>query len=347
MISTQDAYYKVNGIRILAHERKVLIVRTYVAPTLGHGCDSFLIIERFKVPLRGEIVTRDSHDRTYLASPRGFTHVSVSDHYVPSVHDLSAPARPGPRAAAYVPVNEPGPISVHMATYTPAWTLGYTNIHPYRRLLSELETDASPLDPLPSSAPPAPSTVVEDKWISRPQATVVPAGPLPLPLEETGFEYPLAQVRLALNILGPEAQQSIHIISGSRRSLVYCTPINSRDANPPITNLEAITDVCPWPAPDPRWPHDAARRQAAWEETKMATGIRRPFGGLAITPQAWQEMEHGVTCIAWEEWSGRMVIVPKHTSHYMQVYDFACVPQEGECLSHFFRLNLFLAPMFV
>lgn len=229
------------------------------------------------------------------------------------------------------------------------WTLTHMCIYPCRRLLSELEVDASPLEPLPSSVTPTPPTVVEDAWNSRQhKPPVVSAGPPPL--EETGFEYPLEPVSVIENTFGSEARQFVHIIAGSRRSLIYCTPTNSRDASPPITDIEAVSDLGPWPDPDPRWPHDAVRREAAWEETEMVTehiAAERMragpvFGLVAIGPQAWGEMGHGVACIAWEEWSGRMVIVPKHVSHYMQVYDFARIPKEGECLSLFFHNSVFM-----
>lgn len=212
-------------------------------------------------------------------------------------------------------------------------------IYPRRRLLSELEEDASPLDPLPNSTSPL-SPPIEDQSTSNHKTTAVPLTEPP-PLKDTGFAYPLWGVQIMENRFGPEARQHMHIISGSRRSLVYCTPTNSRDANPPITDIEAISNLSPGPDPDSRWPEDSARRKAAWEEVTSASknfADQRALDGsliglVAIGKYAWGEMENGVMCIAWEEWSGRMVIVPKHFGRYMQVYDFSRAPHEGACLS--------------
>lgn len=42
----------------------------------------------------------------------------------------------------------------------------------------------------------------------------------------------------------------------------------------------------------------------------------------------WEELAEGAVCVAWEEWSGRLVVVPSGFRQELRLVNFAAGPME-------------------
>ncbi|TFY68769.1 hypothetical protein EVG20_g3429 [Dentipellis fragilis] len=203
---------------------------------------------------------------------------------------------------------------------------------PWQLLHLRLKPRRMPLHPPPP--PPIPvdenGEPVEGAWPPLPSP--------PPPVGETiqrysltsdGFDYRPIQ-------FSGEQDRALHIFPGATRCLLMGTMMDDRSVHPVPVSFFSYADM-DIPTQDDidadeNWPYDKEQHEAAAAERAWIDAAYRQRGRScpirSLHPPLAYMFEDGVIASAWDEWSGRLCMVPAAEPQKIYVFEYAHAPRE-------------------
>ncbi|KAA1474518.1 hypothetical protein DENSPDRAFT_804243 [Dentipellis sp. KUC8613] len=203
---------------------------------------------------------------------------------------------------------------------------------PWQMLHLRLKPRRMPLHP-----PPPPPTPVDENGEPI-EGTWPPVPPPPPPVEETIQRYGLMSDSFDYtpNHFSGEQDRALHIFPGATRCLLMGTMIDDRSAHPVPVSFFSYADM-DGPTQedidaDEEWPYDKEQHEAAAAERAWIDAAYRQRGRScpirSLHPPLAYMFEDGVVASAWDEWSGRLCMVPAAEPQKVYVFEYAHAPRE-------------------
>jgi hypothetical protein len=364
--------YDIRAIRMLTHQRELLVVRTH-----RKDVTMPMALELYQIPDDRE--SSQSQD-VQVIWPRS-VHTIATASYLMQVTISAVPSSTdGEDATAELTAHaEPPPVSVYVVMRDPWHTVQF-RLWPERVSKTEVglfrpdsewqaELQAAMVAAAAAHAGDGEEegeveeTLVEggdpDDGSDDAMAVDGPATPAtqqeetppppPVPLKDTTFRFqlygPFFKI-ISYKYCANASLGILRILPGTTRPLLVGFQAGDRRATPALHDLWAYADLIPPPAPHARWPEDEERRAAGEAERGwIDAALRRrespaAVAQLALPPRTIREkFSHGLVAIEWDDWSMSMCGVCVDEPKMIYLFQFAPTPTESE--SSFFFLFFF------
>ncbi|KAH9968148.1 hypothetical protein BC827DRAFT_1152440 [Russula dissimulans] len=346
--------YDVRAIRILAHQRELLVVRTD-----QKDASMPLALELYKIPDDESSRT----DEVHVAWPRSVHTIATSSPLLHVTISAVPSSTDGEDVAAMLMEDaEPPPVSVYVVMRDPWHTVQF-RLWPERVPKSEIDQfrpdsewqaeiqaaivaaaggadeegevvealEANPEDAMAVDGATPPTT---------PEGGSASPPPPLVPLKDTTFRFQLygpffkiISYKYSANVtLG-----ALRIHPGTTRPLLVGIQAGDRRATPALHDLWAYSDLVAPPAPHPRWPEDRERRAAGEAERGWVDAALKSrespaaVAQLALPPRTIREkFTRGLVAIEWDDWSMSMCGVCVDEPNMIYLFHFAPTPTEKQ-----------------
>ncbi|KAA1474515.1 hypothetical protein DENSPDRAFT_333992 [Dentipellis sp. KUC8613] len=306
--------WTIRGIRVLPQQNQILIVRTAEAPEdevedLAAFC--YLTLEIYDLPEEGESIDSIAASCKMWHQSRTFGDIRISGHNPPSIYDQSVLPKLCQHAA-------PLPITVYATVDEPWGTLHYRLVP--RRV---------PLRPPPPPAVDEHGRIIEN---AKP--------PPPPSVEETTHRYDLDNLGILETTFSPPRTQKLTVHAGATQAMVVGGPMEGEKPTLEVINVFAYADPVPiqpgTPDLESPWPFDKERREAAAAEREWVKGTfaprekGQPLVPLQLGEKMLSRFVEGIRAITWDEFSGRVLMVPVSDPRTIYMFEFAHAPEEDQ-----------------